>query len=108
MWMLVPVGEGAWATHRPGTCPRPALAAGGRRPTSTRTASAAASASRQLGVPVVVENKPGVGGTLGASAMVGNGNYVVKVKDPWRFLNAMDAFRESVRLPQLKRLHWLV
>lgn len=31
----------------------------------------AESASRQLGVPVVVENKPGVGGTLGASAMVG-------------------------------------
>jgi tripartite-type tricarboxylate transporter receptor subunit TctC len=28
------------------------------------------SASRALGVPVVVENKPGVGGTLGAAAMV--------------------------------------
>ncbi len=38
----------------------------------------------------------------GASAMIGNGTYVVKVKDPWRFLNAMDAFRESVRQPQLK------
>jgi len=34
--------------------------------------------------------------------MIGNGTYVVKVKDPWRFLNAMDAFRESVRQPQLK------
>ena len=31
----------------------------------------AESGSRALGVPVVVENKPGVGGTLGASAMVG-------------------------------------
>ncbi|MDP3835414.1 MAG: tripartite tricarboxylate transporter substrate binding protein, partial [Hydrogenophaga sp.] len=30
----------------------------------------ALSASKTLGVPVVVENKPGVGGTLGASAMV--------------------------------------
>jgi tripartite-type tricarboxylate transporter receptor subunit TctC len=30
----------------------------------------AESASRQLGVPVVVENKPGAGGTLGAAAMV--------------------------------------
>jgi tripartite-type tricarboxylate transporter receptor subunit TctC len=30
----------------------------------------AESGSRALGVPVVVENKPGVGGTLGASAMV--------------------------------------
>jgi tripartite-type tricarboxylate transporter receptor subunit TctC len=29
------------------------------------------SASKALGVPVVVENKPGVGGTLGAAAMVG-------------------------------------
>jgi len=28
------------------------------------------SASKALGVPVIVENKPGVGGTLGASAMV--------------------------------------
>lgn len=31
----------------------------------------AESASKHLGVPVVVENRPGVGGTLGASAMVG-------------------------------------
>ncbi len=38
----------------------------------------------------------------GASAIIGNGTYVAKVKDPWRFLTAMDAFRESVRLPQLK------
>ncbi len=30
----------------------------------------AESAARHLGVPVVVENRPGVGGTLGASAMV--------------------------------------
>jgi tripartite-type tricarboxylate transporter receptor subunit TctC len=30
----------------------------------------AQSASKALGVPVVIENKPGVGGTLGASAMV--------------------------------------
>lgn len=29
------------------------------------------SASKALGVPVIVENKPGVGGTLGAAAMVG-------------------------------------
>ncbi|MCA9940839.1 MAG: SPFH domain-containing protein [Anaerolineales bacterium] len=49
--------------------------------------------------PIIVEhlNRP-----PGASAMVGNGTYVVKVKDPWRFLNAMDAFRESVRLAQIK------
>lgn len=38
----------------------------------------------------------------GASAMRGNGTYVVRVKDPWRFLNAMDAFRDSVNLTQLK------
>lgn len=38
----------------------------------------------------------------GASAIVGNGTYVVKTKDPWRFLNAFDAFRDSVRMPQLK------
>ena len=29
------------------------------------------SASKTLGVPVIIENKPGVGGTLGAAAMVG-------------------------------------
>ncbi|MCL4868256.1 MAG: SPFH domain-containing protein [Anaerolineae bacterium] len=38
----------------------------------------------------------------GAYAIVGNGTYVAKVKDPWRFLQAMDAMRDSVRLPQLK------
>lgn len=38
----------------------------------------------------------------GAYAIVGNGTYVSKMKDPWRFLQAMDALRESVRLPQLK------
>jgi excisionase family DNA binding protein len=38
----------------------------------------------------------------GASAIIGNGTYVAKVKEPWRFLTAMDAFRETVRLPQLK------
>ncbi|HEX6386705.1 MAG TPA: SPFH domain-containing protein [Anaerolineae bacterium] len=49
--------------------------------------------------PIVIEhpNRP-----PGASAIVGNGTYVVKVKDPWRFLNAMDAFRESVRQIQIK------
>ncbi|MEJ2746425.1 MAG: SPFH domain-containing protein [Anaerolineae bacterium] len=39
----------------------------------------------------------------GASAIVGNGTYVVKVKDPWRFINAMDAFRDSVALSQIKQ-----
>ncbi|GMQ78536.1 MAG: hypothetical protein BMS9Abin02_1052 [Anaerolineae bacterium] len=38
----------------------------------------------------------------GASAIIGNGTYVIRVKEPWRFLTAMDAFRSSVRLPQLK------
>jgi len=38
----------------------------------------------------------------GASAIIGNGTYVARVKEPWRFLSAMDAFRNSVRLPQLK------
>ncbi len=49
--------------------------------------------------PIIVEhaNRP-----PGASAIIGNGTYVAKVKEPWRFLNAMDAFRDSVRLPQLK------
>lgn len=49
--------------------------------------------------PIVVEhfNRP-----PGASAIIGNGTYVIRVKGPWRFLTAMDAFRSSVRLPQLK------
>lgn len=49
--------------------------------------------------PIIVEHlhRP-----PGASAIIGNGTYVAKVKEPWRFLNAMDAFRSSVRLPQLK------
>jgi excisionase family DNA binding protein len=48
--------------------------------------------------PIIVEHER----SPGASAIIGNGTYVAKVKDPWRFLTAMDAFRESVRLPQLK------
>lgn len=49
--------------------------------------------------PIIVEhlNRP-----PGASAIVGNGTYVTKVKDPWRFLNAMDAFRPSVRFQEVK------
>lgn len=49
--------------------------------------------------PIVVEHPDR---SPGASAMIGNGTYVIRVKDPWRFLNAMDAFRESVRQPQIK------
>ncbi|MFT5197062.1 MAG: excisionase family DNA binding protein [Cellvibrionaceae bacterium] len=49
--------------------------------------------------PIVIEH---VGRGPGASAMVGNGTYVMKVTDPWRFLTAMDAFRDSVRAPHLK------
>lgn len=49
--------------------------------------------------PIIVEHQ---GRGPGASAMVGNGTYVVRVKDAWRFLTAMDAFRESVRLPEIK------
>lgn len=49
--------------------------------------------------PIVIEHPSR---SPGASAIVGNGTYVVKVKDPWRFLNAMDAFRESVRQLQIK------
>jgi len=50
--------------------------------------------------PIIVEhmNRP-----PGASAIIGNGTYIARVKEPWRFLTAMDAFRESVRLPQLKQ-----
>jgi excisionase family DNA binding protein len=49
--------------------------------------------------PIIVEhmNRP-----PGASAIIGNGTYVIRVQEPWRFLRAMDAFRSSVRLPQLK------
>lgn len=49
--------------------------------------------------PIVIEH---LNRSPGASAIVGNGTYVVRVKEPWRFLNAMDAFRESVRQPQMK------
>ncbi len=49
--------------------------------------------------PIIIEHPQR---SPGASAMIGNGTYIIKVKDPWRFLNAMDAFRESVRQPQLK------
>lgn len=49
--------------------------------------------------PIVIEH---MGRGPGASAIVGNGTYVMKVTDPWRFLTAMDAFRDSVRAPQLK------
>jgi len=49
--------------------------------------------------PIVIEHP---NRAPGASAIVGNGTYVVRVKDPWRFLNAMDAFRESVRQLQIK------
>jgi excisionase family DNA binding protein len=49
--------------------------------------------------PIIVEhlNRP-----PGASAIIGNGTYVAKTKDPWRFLTAMDAFRSSVDLRELK------
>lgn len=49
--------------------------------------------------PIIIEH---LSRSPGASAIVGNGTYVVRVKEPWRFLNAMDAFRESVRQTQLK------
>jgi excisionase family DNA binding protein len=50
--------------------------------------------------PIVIEHPQRM---PGASAIVGNGTYVVKVKDPWRFINAMDAFRDSVNLAQIKQ-----
>jgi len=50
--------------------------------------------------PIVIEHPQRM---PGASAIVGNGTYVVKAKDPWRFINAMDAFRDSVRLQQIKQ-----
>jgi len=49
--------------------------------------------------PIIIEHPQR---NPGASAIVGNGNYVAKVKDPWRFLNALDAFRESVRQQEIK------
>ncbi|MCB8982364.1 MAG: SPFH domain-containing protein [Ardenticatenaceae bacterium] len=49
--------------------------------------------------PIIVEHPQR---SPGASAIVGNGTYVTKVKDPWRFLNALDAFRESVRQQEIK------
>ncbi|RIK19069.1 MAG: hypothetical protein DCC51_09520 [Anaerolineae bacterium] len=49
--------------------------------------------------PIIVEHPQRM---PGASAIVGNGTYVTKVKDPWRFLNAMDAFRPSVRFQEIK------
>lgn len=49
--------------------------------------------------PIIVEH---LQRSPGASAIIGNGTYVARVKDPWRFLTAFDAFRESVRVPQLK------
>ncbi|PID85396.1 MAG: hypothetical protein CSB13_08275 [Chloroflexi bacterium] len=49
--------------------------------------------------PIIVEHPQRM---PGASAIVGNGTYVTKVKDPWRFLNALDAFRESVRQQEIK------
>ncbi len=49
--------------------------------------------------PIIIEH---MNRSPGASAIVGSGTYVVRVKDPWRFIQAMDAFRDSVRQPQLK------
>lgn len=49
--------------------------------------------------PIIVEHPQR---NPGASAIVGNGTYVTKIKDPWRFLNALDAFRESVRQEEVK------
>lgn len=50
--------------------------------------------------PIIIEH---LNRSPGASAIIGNGTYIAKVKEPWRFLTAMDAFRDSVRLPQLKQ-----
>jgi excisionase family DNA binding protein len=49
--------------------------------------------------PIIVEHpqrKPG------ASAIIGNGSYVIKVVDPWRFLQALDAFRDSFTFTDMK------
>ena len=50
--------------------------------------------------PIIVEH-PNRG--PGASAIIGNGTYIAKVKEPWTFLQSMDAFRDSVKLSQLKQ-----
>ncbi len=49
--------------------------------------------------PIVIEHpqRP-----PGASAIRGNGTYVVRVKEPWRFLQALDAFRDSVNQTWIK------
>jgi len=49
--------------------------------------------------PIIVEHPQRM---PGASAIVGNGTYITKVKEPWRFLNAMDAFRSSVSFQEIK------
>ena len=49
--------------------------------------------------PIIVEHPQR---SPGASAIIGNGTFVAKVKDPWRFLQAMDAFRDSVMLKPAK------
>lgn len=49
--------------------------------------------------PIIVEH---LGRGPGASAIVGNGTYVVKVKNPWRFLDALDGFRDSLRHREVK------
>lgn len=38
----------------------------------------------------------------GGSAIIGNGTFRMKVKDPWRFLHAIDGFRDSVRMQTVK------
>ncbi len=50
--------------------------------------------------PIIVEH-PQRG--PGATAIIGNGTFVIKVNDAWRFLDAMDAFRDSVKQADLKR-----
>ena len=49
--------------------------------------------------PIIVEHPQR---SPGASAMRGNGTYVIKVKEPWRFLNAVNGFRDSIRLTEIK------
>ena len=50
--------------------------------------------------PIIVEHPQR---NPGASAIIGNGTFVAKVTDPWQFLQAMDAFKDSVKLNQLKQ-----